>query len=99
MSASPKYMTHVQIKSRNSPFIINATCLAVDDIVDRLPSEFFSIDNWTFPQHLTLADPSSNVLVPQSIDILLGASIFRKVLKPQTMKMKNITSKIFCFTI
>jgi hypothetical protein len=65
----------------------------VDNIIDELPSEFFSIENWTFPKHLSLADPSFNI--PQSVDILLGANVFWKVLKSQTVKIKNIASRIF----
>lgn len=54
---------------------------------------FFSIEEWCFPEYLTLDDPSFNI--PQPVDLLLGAKVFWKILKPQTIKIKNLTSKMF----
>ena len=80
MSSSLRGLVTLSIKSMYSNFQIVADFLIVDCIVDLVPSEHFSIDNWQFPLHLKLADPKFNV--PQSVDLLLGLGIFWKIIKP-----------------
>lgn len=72
--------TTVTIKSRYSSFNCTINCLVVDEILDFIPSQKFSIKQWNFPTHLSLADPQFNV--PQSADMLLGLGVFWKILKP-----------------
>ena len=73
------YVT-IKIKSCHSNFSLEAKFLIIDEILDLAPSEHFSIDDWNFPQHLKLADPKFNI--PQTVDLLLGLSIFWQILKP-----------------
>lgn len=93
ISTFSKFSVKLSIKSKVNNFQLSIKCLVIEKIVDLLPAEYISITGWEFPKQLTLADPTFNI--PQEVDLLLGAGVFWKVLKPQTVKIKNLTSKIF----
>ncbi len=80
-SFSTKRTILVNIKSRVSDFCSKVECVIVDEIIDKIPNQYFSIDNWDFPKHLSMADPEFNV--PSNVEPLLGASMYWKVLKPK----------------
>ncbi len=94
-SQAPENITAVHfdfIKSKVQNFRIPIKCF-IDKILDVQPNEFFSIDTWEFPKYLTLANPQFNI--PRLVDLLLGSNVFWKVLKHQTLKLKNLISSIF----
>lgn len=93
LSNSVNLSTSVLIKTKNSSFKLNIKCLVVDTVAESIPMSFFPIENWSFPDHFTIADLTINI--PQPVVPLLGAGMFWKILKPQIMKIKNHTSKIF----
>lgn len=45
--------------------------MIVNSIAVAVLITYFSIENWYFLEHLTLADPT--FIVPQPVDLLLGA--------------------------
>ena len=90
MSTSSKKSTTITLQSRINSFQCVIECLIIDQIAE-LPVQYFDLNNWNFPKHIALADPTFNV--PAPVDLLLGTGLFWKVLKCQTMKLKNLDSK------
>lgn len=68
------------IRSRNSNFKLKVNCLILEEIADLVPAMPISLQGWSFPTHLSLADPTFNM--PNSVDLLLGLGVFWKIIKP-----------------
>lgn len=61
----------------------------VDEIVDAVPQESFSIDDWHIPKNLILADPNFNM--SSEIEVLLGLRLFWKILGSKKIHLaKNL---------
>jgi len=93
ITSSSNLEISVSLKSRFSNFKIDIQCVIVDEIIDQIPNEYFSTDNWDFPKHLSMADPQFNI--PSTVDLLLGASVFWKILKPNFCTIGSGLPKLF----
>ncbi|XP_038107029.1 uncharacterized protein LOC119766512 [Culex quinquefasciatus] len=84
-SASVKHKTTVTVHSRVSSFALNSSMLVLPTITVKLPQSTVDVGQWAIPQHVELADP--NFAVPGSIDMILGASHFFRILRNGRVKL------------
>lgn len=85
MASSAKQSVLLIFSSCHSNFQTSIKCIIVDEIIDLIPSQYFSIEKWNFPSYITLADPEFNK--PQPVDLLIGLGAFWKIIQPH---FKNI---------
>lgn len=71
-------LASVCVKSRFNNFHANIDCVILPKITQHLPQQFISIQNVTIPKNIKLADLNFNV--PASIDMLIGAELFWKII-------------------
>lgn len=69
---------NLHIKSMKNAFSTEISCFVIPHISDNIPGEKVNIANLEIPSNLSLADPT--YFQPGSIDMLLGASLFYKLL-------------------
>ncbi|XP_018371002.1 PREDICTED: uncharacterized protein LOC108766304 [Trachymyrmex cornetzi] len=75
------------VKSRFNNFCETMDCVVLPNITQHLPQHFIPMQNVSVPKHLKLADPNFNV--PASIDILIGAeSFWRLICAGQIKRLK-----------
>lgn len=79
--------TTVQLHSRNSRFTADVDCFIVPKINESIPS--FSVDtsDWPLPEDFQPADPGFNS--PGRVDLLLGISMFFRLLKSGQIQMSE----------
>lgn len=68
----------IKFKSRINPFHATITCLVLPKISENIPILTIPLQNIKIPQNIELADPNFNQST--SIDMLLGAELFWKLL-------------------
>jgi len=68
----------VCIKSRFNNFREKIECVVLPTITQRLPQRVIPIQNVAIPKNIKLADPNFNI--PATIDMLIGAEVFWKIL-------------------
>ncbi|XP_045455994.1 uncharacterized protein LOC123665778 [Melitaea cinxia] len=82
-----KHLTYLSVASRfNSSEVITVKAYVLKAISTRLPSKNILM-NWQELQKINLADP--NYYKPGSIDILLGAEVFSKIIEDGLIKMPD----------
>ncbi|KAJ8910531.1 hypothetical protein NQ315_013494 [Exocentrus adspersus] len=69
----------------DSNFKINAVCSILENITQTLPHILINKEQLKIPDYIQLADPDFHV--PNKIDMLLGADIYFKVLKPDLIRL------------
>lgn len=74
------------LHSQNSSFHSQADALLLDNIVDNVPSTFFSTDNWDLPD-ASLADPTFNI--PDSIYMLISLDLKKIKLKNEAIQLQH----------
>lgn len=77
----------LKITSRSNPFSCTLTAAVHNKLTQRHPSMFTAVTDWSLPKAVTLADPEFNK--PRSIDLLLGADVFYKILMGKNMTAGN----------
>lgn len=75
----------VELQSRFSNFSINVECLIVPKVTGMVPSAPVDITEWPIPVGIQLADPAFQK--PDRIDMLLGVSMFFKLLKTGQLQL------------
>lgn len=75
-------MVDLTVHSDVHNFQMEVTCSVLTKITDKLPHSELSLGNASLPEKVAtqLADP--NYLIPTGIDVLLGADVFFKILRP-----------------
>ncbi|XP_059047190.1 uncharacterized protein LOC131842634 [Achroia grisella] len=71
-----------QLKSLNSSYQLNLSCLVLDKITSEIPKAPINIQNINLPENLPLADPVFHK--PACIDVLLGADVFWEIIGNET---------------
>ncbi|XP_018378092.1 PREDICTED: uncharacterized protein LOC108770856 [Trachymyrmex cornetzi] len=66
------------VKSRFNNFCEKIDCIVLPKITQHLPQHFIPMQSVYIPKHIKLADPNFNV--PASIDILIGAESFWRLI-------------------
>ena len=72
------FAASLEIKSRFSNWETKIDCAVLPKIAGTIPATYVDSIDWGIPEGLMLADENFNR--PNSIDILLGADVFFKVL-------------------
>lgn len=80
-------ITQTTINSTTSTFQTDVTLLVVNHITRSIPSKTISTTSLSLPSHIELADPT--FYKSQSIDLLLGATIFWDVLQADSIQLKT----------
>jgi len=73
-----KRVVTVCIKSRFNNFREQVECVVLPTITQRLPQRVIPIQNVAIPKNIKLANPNFNI--PATIDMLIGAKVFWKIL-------------------
>jgi len=71
-------MVSICVKSRFNNFIEKLDYCVLPRITQNLPQHFMPIQSVSMPKHIKLADPNFNV--PASVDILIGAEFFWRLI-------------------
>ncbi|KYN22031.1 hypothetical protein ALC57_05586 [Trachymyrmex cornetzi] len=82
----------IKIKSMHNEFTAVENCLVMPTITVKLPQVKVDTQSWNIPSELSLADPSFQI--PGEIDILLGSSIFWKILGTRQWELSNILPRL-----
>lgn len=77
----------LSVASQSTSFRCNITAAVHNTMHQRHPTRFTSITEWELPKAVKLADPEFNK--PRSIDLLLGADIFYKILMGKNIILSN----------
>ncbi|XP_077266386.1 uncharacterized protein LOC143899738 [Temnothorax americanus] len=84
-----KSFVNIRVKSRFNNFSENIDCVILPKITQHLPQHSLSIQSFTIPKNIKLADPNFNV--PSSIDMLIGAELFWRIIcAGQIKQSKNL---------
>jgi hypothetical protein len=73
-----RQLAQINFKSLHNPFNVHIDCLVLNKITEELPLSSFEFESRQIPGNINLADPEFNV--SRKIDVLLGSSIFWRVL-------------------
>ncbi|XP_018364036.1 PREDICTED: uncharacterized protein LOC108761806 [Trachymyrmex cornetzi] len=82
----------LKIKSMHNEFTAVENCLVMPTITVKLPQVKVDTQSWNIPSELSLADPSFQI--PGEIDILLGSSIFWKILGTRQWELSNTLPRL-----
>ncbi|XP_062704747.1 uncharacterized protein LOC134287050 [Aedes albopictus] len=77
----------VQMRSNCSDFTTNLDCYTVPKVTDSTPMVPVSIDSWSIPPGILLADDSFHR--PSEIEMLIGAELFADILKQGRIKLSD----------
>ena len=80
---------NAQIGSRINNTTEKVELMVIKEITGPLPTKSFSTNDWKIPNTIRLADPSFSVSNP--IDLLLGADMFFKFIKPGMLRINQAT--------
>lgn len=69
----------IAVESRYSDFATMVECLMIPKVTEVIPTIRMDTPSWPLPADIFLADPEFNT--PGQIDMLLGVSHFRRLLK------------------
>lgn len=78
---------NVCVKSRFNNFSDNIDCVILPRITQNLPQNFIPMQNVFIPNNIKLADPNFNV--PSSIDMLIGAELFWRIMCGSQIRQSN----------
>lgn len=87
MRGACKGQLKAYIRSRHKDYGNSIQFLIVNKVTKTIPSEGFSVESWSVPSHVELADPEFNT--PGQIDILLGGEIFMELLQSDCIKLRQ----------
>jgi hypothetical protein len=79
-----RQLAQIHFKSLHNPFNAHIDCLVLNKITEELPLSSFEFESRQIPGNINLADPEFNV--SRKIDVLLGSSIFWRVLSVGQIK-------------
>jgi hypothetical protein len=79
-----RQLAQIHFKSLHNPFNAHIDCLVLNKITEELPLSSFEFESRQIPGNINLADPEFNV--SRKIDVLLGSSIFCRVLSVGQIK-------------
>lgn len=89
VTASVCKLVQATIGSRICDTTMKVDCMEIKEITGNLPSKSFNTSHWKIPKTAKLADPLFSV--SNQIDLLLGADIFFKIIKPGILKINQAT--------
>jgi hypothetical protein len=79
-----RQLAQIHFKSLHNPFNAHIDCLVLNKITEELPLSSFEFESRQIPGNINLADPEFNV--SRKVDVLLGSSIFWRVLSVGQIK-------------
>lgn len=77
----------VQLRSRCTDFQAELECLVTPKVTGKIPSASINVEGFDIPSGIQLADPT--FFKADNIDMLLGAEVFFKLLKPGCITIED----------
>ncbi|XP_062538393.1 uncharacterized protein LOC134206681 [Armigeres subalbatus] len=87
LRTTARHRTSLEIRSRCSDFRTKLDCLITKQVTGTIPSRNIDVTRWNIPSYIQLADPS--FFRPGGIDMLIGAEIFFKLMKPNLITIDD----------
>lgn len=82
-----QHRVNINLQSRLNKFSTHLEAFVLPQIISPQPAQPFTIDKWSIPSNVVLADPTFNR--PEKIDILLGAEFYHQLLTIGQIKLAD----------